>query len=169
MDHQLIISNLETNINSFIALLTNIAEEEQQWRAAPDKWTLVEIVSHLYDEEREDFRARLRSTLENPTKELPSIDPTGWVKERNYTANNFQDTAYKFLAERRSSVKWLKDLKDVNWKNSFQHRKFGSMSAEMFLSEWYSHDLLHMRQIMSTRYHYHRTKSGDQLPYAGNW
>ncbi|HTL82222.1 MAG TPA: DinB family protein [Bacteroidia bacterium] len=169
MNHGAIITKLEESIPFFRALLENTGKEESEYRIAEGKWTIVEVVSHLYDEEREDFRTRLKSTLEDPAKEFAPIDPAGWVRERNYSANKLEEKLPAFFAERKNSIGWLRSLQQPKWTNAYDHPKFGKMSAEMFLSEWYSHDLLHLRQITSIRYHYHRKKCGGQLTYAGTW
>ena len=79
MNHTKIIQELSRNRNVFESLLSGIEEEEYLWRPMHEKWCLLEIVCHLYDEEREDFRRRTRLVLENPTEPLPPIDPVGWV------------------------------------------------------------------------------------------
>ena len=44
--------NLSRNGTSIVSLLTGISEEQATWRPAPEKWSLLEIVNHLCDEER---------------------------------------------------------------------------------------------------------------------
>ena len=34
-----------------------------QWKQSENKWSMLEIICHLYDEEREDFRSRLAKIL----------------------------------------------------------------------------------------------------------
>ncbi|WP_367392354.1 hypothetical protein [Lewinella sp. LCG006] len=43
---------------------------------------------HLYNEEREDFRQRVKLILEDPTQPLPAIDAANWVLERAYLQHN---------------------------------------------------------------------------------
>ncbi len=170
MDHQSIIDQLSFSGRTFEALLRANSKEEIEWRPAENKWCLLEIACHLYDEEREDFRARLKHVLEIPSEKLPSIDPVGWVASRNYMEQNFEEVVKKFLNERTQSVEWLNSLESPNWKNAFNHHKFGPMSAEMFLANWLAHDYLHIRQIVRTRYQYLKaTASEVTLAYAGDW
>ena len=51
MEHKIIIQSLENNIAVFNSILSGASEKLQVWRAAPEKWNLLEIVCHLYDEE----------------------------------------------------------------------------------------------------------------------
>lgn len=169
MNYLKIINSLEKNKPVFQSLLAETGKEMLTWKPTPEKWCLLEIVCHLYDEEREDFRARVKHTLENPAEELTPIDPAGWVLSRKYMEWHFEETVKKFLDEREKSVQWLNTLENPQWKNAYRHPKFGSMSAEMFLSNWLAHDYLHMRQIIKLKFDYLKEVSGEKLNYAGEW
>lgn len=170
MNHLHIIRQLDANHKTFEGLLAVSDATEITWRPADKKWCLLEIACHLYDEEREDFRARLKYTLETPNEKLPSIDPVGWVTSRHYMDQDYDQTVSNFLAERKQSVEWLLSLKSPAWKNAHHHHKFGPLSAEMFLANWLAHDYLHIRQILKLRYHYLKhTATEVKLKYAGEW
>ena|SRR5579871_3144853 len=169
MNHKEIIARLEANATVFEALLTGLSPEQFLFKPAEDKWCILEVACHLFDEEWEDFRARLKHVLETPDKKLPPIDPTGWVKERNYILQNYDDKVVDFLNEREESVKWLKSLSSPKWKNAYVHPTFGPLSAEMFLANWAAHDYLHFRQITSLKYFHLMETSGQNLNYAGVW
>jgi len=77
-------------------MLFGLTKEMYLWKPAPEKWCLLEIVCHLYDEEREDFRARTRHVLETPTDTLPPIDPQGWVGSRKYIHQDYPEVLNKF-------------------------------------------------------------------------
>ncbi len=164
-----IIRSLERNKKIFIALLIELPSEEYLWRQAPGKWSLLEILCHLRDEEVEDFRTRVRYVLEDPSQTLPPIDPVGWVQERKYIEQNYRTVLNSFIDERERSVNWLRSLTEPKWDNSFLHPKFGPMSAKLFLSNWLAHDLLHIRQINKLRFDYLKHISTEDLSYAGNW
>jgi len=170
MNHSHIVSQLDANLQTFAGLLSTSDPDEITWRQAEKKWCLLEIACHLYDEEREDFRARLKHTLETPQEKLPSIDPEGWVASRKYMEQDFNKKVSGFLSEREQSVGWLKDLKGPSWKSAHHHHKFGPLSAEMFLANWLAHDYLHIRQIIRLRYHYLQHAANEvTLRYAGEW
>lgn len=164
-----IFQQLAHNAGVFKAMFEGISPDMNRWKQAPEKWCLLEILCHLYDEEREDFRARLRSVLDNPEQALPAINPVGWVSERQYLAQNYEQKLTDFLAERQASVEWLQSLPAPRWDNAYQHPKFGPMSANLFLSNWLAHDYLHFRQITRLKYDYLRFVSGEDLSYAGDW
>lgn len=164
-----IINQLQQNKQVFENLLSPKKEEEFLWRPEPEKWNLLEIVCHLFDEEREDFKARVKHTLENPLKDLTPINPQGWVKERDYISKDYNDTLKAFLEERNKSVTWLKSQIHANWDNVLKHPELGSMSAKLFLANWLAHDYLHIRQILGYGYNYLKQTTNLDLGYAGNW
>lgn len=169
MNQRYVIRQLESNRGVFKDLLNQITEEEYLWRPATDKWCILEIVCHLLDEEHEDFRARVKITLEDPKQELVPTDPIGWVKSRHYINKGYQETLENFLAERDMSIKWLKTLTEAKWDNVLTHPKLGDMSAFQILANWLAHDYLHLRQLIRYKYQYLNSGLKLDLGYAGNW
>jgi hypothetical protein len=169
MDRPQLFAQLDRHAAVFRALLTGLTAEEQKWRPAPEKWCTLEILCHLYDEEREDFRARLRSTLETPAAPWPKIDPPAWVTERNYMQQDFDAKRADFLRERDDSMAWLRGTLGANWENAYIHPTVGPVSCELLLTNWVAHDLHHLRQLINLRYAYLKSLSNEPLDYAGTW
>jgi hypothetical protein len=168
MDHQYVIDQLQANAGTFRSLFSGIYREQITWKPEPAKWCLLEVACHLFDEEREDFRARVKHVLETPDQPMPPINPQDWVLERKYMEQDFENTADKFLEERAFSIKWLNGLKSPSWKQAYMHPKVGPISAEFLLANWLAHDYLHFRQITRLKYQYLQHLAGD-LKYAGEW
>lgn len=163
------INKLRTNRNAFEQLLSGLDREEYNWREREVKWSLIEVVCHLHDEEIEDFRARVKSVLDTPEKSFVQIDPAGWVAERKYADQDFHRILAAFLAERDKSIEWLSSLTDPKWDNAYNHPKVGPVSARFLLTNWLAHDYLHIRQIIRINYNYLHFYSGHNLDYAGEW
>ncbi len=166
---QSIISKLKLHQNIFIGHLAGVTEEEFLWRPNPDHWCLLEIVCHLYDEEREDFRFRMQSAIENPLQEVPEIDPAGWIKERKYIARDYPLMVSKFINERKKSINWLRSHQELDLSKAFKHQRYGNLTAGFILNNWLAHDLLHIRQITRVKYLYHQAKADTKVDYAGTW
>ena len=169
INHSEIITSLEKNREIFESMLSGIPEEQYRWKPAPGKWNLLEVVCHLFDEERDDFRARLDHTLHTPDLPLPLTDPETWVISRNYAQQDYDKMLAAFLEERRRTVSWLRSLDTPDWKRTYLHPKVGPLPAELFLSNWLAHDYLHMRQIVSLDYHYLTANFESRYDYAGVW
>ena len=164
-----IIQRLESNHNVFQSLLNGKEPDEYQFKPDEKSWSLLEIVCHLYDEEREDFRTRVKNTLVSPHLAHPSIDPPGWVIERKYAEQNYEEKVKYFLQERKESIQWLKSLEGAPWGNIYEHPLAGKISAYDFLVNWLAHDYHHFRQINRRMYEYLKVMSGVSLAYAGDW
>jgi len=135
---------------AFAALLDGVTDEIMRKRPAPGCWTPLEILCHLVDEERDDFGARLKSVLDDPTAEWPPIDPEGWVAERNYAERQPGPVLGEFLVERAATVAWLGSLEADSLDRSYHHPKLGDLSAGDLVAAWTAHDLLHLRQLATT-------------------
>lgn len=169
MDHAHLIEQLDRHRKVFEHLFNNAVPAEQLHRAAPDKWSLLEAVCHLFDEEREDFRARLKHVLETPEATMPKIDPQAWITARKYVEQNYEAMLNAFLSEREKSVAWLRSLGSPDWKRYYLHPKVGPITAEFLLANWVAHDLHHIRQVNAMRYAYLKDTCGVGLDYAGQW
>lgn len=169
MDHTRLIEQLERHGRLFAELFAGASSDEQRHRAAPEKWCLLEAICHLYDEEREDFRARVKHVLETPLDPMPKIDPQAWLTERKYREQDHDAVLKRFLEERMRSVAWLRGLQTPNWKSFYQHPKVGTITAEFLLANWVAHDIHHIRQVNAMRYAWLKDSCGAGLDYAGKW
>ena len=144
--------------------------EDTLWRPDEQSWSVLEIVCHLVDEEVEDFRTRVISALEDPSKPWPKIDPQGWPAERDYQSAGLKAKLNAFVALRKESIEMLRAIPSPDWSQAYHHPKVGSIPAGYVLSCWCAHDALHLRQL-SRRLHQlsQRDAGGDELEYAGTW
>jgi hypothetical protein len=147
METEETIRMLESNAGTIAAFFKGVPDSRARWKPTPEKWSMLEILNHMIDEEREDFPKRLRLLLEDPNKEWPPIDPEGWVKERDYDARDLEATIENFLAERTATLEWLGGLKDPEWECAYSHPKIGEIRAGDLLASWLAHDFLHLRQL----------------------
>ncbi|MFD2099554.1 DinB family protein [Flagellimonas iocasae] len=164
-----VIAELERNRKVFKETLADMPQLLINWKANPKDWSLLEIICHLVDEEKEDFRTRVDYTLQHPDAPLKSIDPVGWVQKRDYNTQDFEKKVEQFDKERQISIAWLQTTEDLNWQNTLYHPELGTMSARSFLYNWLAHDYHHIRQINRIKYNFLKQDSGDSLEYAGNW
>ena len=140
------------------------------WRFIPESgnWSILQVVCHLRDEEIEDFRLRLRSTIETPEKPWPKIDPEGVAVERQYQEQKPIEVLDAFVQERKASLAWLDGL-DIDWTICHPHPKVGPVPASRLLGAWAAHDLLHLRQITKRLFEATQIAAEHDLDYAGSW
>ncbi len=151
------------------SLVQGVSPDQSRWKPAPDRWSLLEVINHLDDEERDDFRKRLDFLLHKPDQSPPPIDPPRWAVERKYNERELQESLERFLNERRSSLQWLHGLRNPHWEQIFQ-LPHGPIRAGDLLASWAAHDLLHIRQLTRLQYEYLNRESTPYLTeYAGCW
>ncbi len=163
MDPAKMTQELERNVETFNHICSSMSTEEVRWKPEPGKWSILEVLNHLCDEERDDFRRRLQMLLDNPDSEWPPIDPVGWADQRDYNTRGLMDSLQRFSREREKSVKWLRDLQSPNWEREKLHPAIGRIKAGDLLASWVVHDLLHLRQVASIMMQY---ASACAKPYS---
>ncbi|KAA3613901.1 MAG: DinB family protein [Calditrichaeota bacterium] len=163
MDLTYFVDKMRQNAKTIETAFSCLTEEEIYWHPQPEKWSLLDIICHLYDEEHLDFRVRIDYTLFRPREQWPAIDPEGWVTAHNYAEKSLEIMLKNFLEEREKSIVWLEKLQQADWHCAHVHPQFGEIKAGDLLSAWLAHDYLHLRQIMNTKLSYLRAKA---LPYS---
>jgi hypothetical protein len=164
------LDRMQRNAAAVEQLATGLAPDQARWKPTPADWSILEVINHLYDEEREDFRTRVDLTLHQPDTPWPPINPGRWVTERGYLQRDPSQSLANFLAERRLSLDWLSSLQAPAWERARHHPELGSMSAGELLACWVAHDYLHIRQLNELHYAYHAQSVAPlSVRYAGSW
>lgn len=169
MKHLAIARQLGQNGETIRCIVEGISFDQARWKPTAQDWSILEVINHLYDEEREDFRTRLDYALHRPGEEAPPIDPVGWVTARSYNQRELAASVQNFLAERQRSIAWLEGLTAPAWEKSFKRPQF-ELKAGDLLSSWLAHDFLHLRQLVELHYAWIKANSAPYvLDYAGDW
>ena len=153
------------NAETIRILFEGVDQEKACWKPSPERWSLLEVLNHLADEDRDDFRIRLRLLLEDPKQPWPRTDPPGWVVERAYNERGLNESIEDFLAERRTSIEWLSQLGAVDWSVSTV-RGAHVVSAGDLMVSWVAHDFAHIRQLAKLHFEY---ISSTAAPYSTDY
>ena len=153
------------------AIIDNFLPSDIRWQPEANSWSVLQIISHLADEESEDFPTRVFLTLEDPAKPWPPIDPEGWAISRDYQSNDLQTQLTRFTTLRAANIKKLSALQAPNWSNAHNHPAFGPMIASDLLAAWSAHDALHLRQLSKRLHQLANRDAGPNATtrYAGDW
>jgi hypothetical protein len=169
MEFKTLYRELEASTEMIRALLAGIQQQEAQLKPDENTWSILEVICHLYDEEREDFREHLDFILHRQSEEYHVINPQGWVKERKYNEQDFVQMQEKFFAERQKSLDWLLEISNRDWDTTY-NSQYGSVSAGEMLSCWIAHDNLHIRQLVELRrMRIEKITKPYPIEYAGDW
>ena len=169
MEFKILYQELADSTEMIRALLSGIIQEQAQVKPSAESWSILEVVCHLYDEEREDFREHLDFILHRQNEEWHMIAPLRWVVERKYNEQNFLEMQNKFFDERRKSLGWLNEISQSDWDVTYTSQ-YGSVSAGEMLSCWIAHDNLHVRQLVELRrLRIENITKPYSIEYAGDW
>ncbi|HEY7019533.1 MAG TPA: DinB family protein [Ktedonobacterales bacterium] len=161
---------LQQSAAAIVALAEGAKPEQARWKPTPEEWSLLEVICHLHDEEREDFRQRLDLTLHHPEADWPPIHPSRWVTERAYNQRDLPGMVADFAQERDRSLAWLDSLSHPDWDAAHLHPLAGKMTASNMLGAWVAHDHLHIRQLNQLHWQWLATQvDALSLEYAGGW
>jgi hypothetical protein len=170
MQLEYFIDRLSINRQVIGGLVTGVSPEQSRWKPSAEKWSILEVINHLYDEEREDFRQRLDSVLTSPAGKWPRIDPQDWVTSRRYQERALDTSLKEFLRERENSLSWLGRLVKPNWQNRYKHPDGRVITAGDLLASWLAHDYLHVRQLARLHWQYVGAIAKPyQTTYGGPW
>src|SRR5512138_2780976 len=126
MYFNILYQELQNSTEMIRALLAGVEPESARVKPNADSWSILEVVCHLYDEEREDFREHLDFILHRQNEEWHAIDPQRWVTERKYNEQSFAQMQEKFSAERQKSLDWLMEMSSSDWDTTYTSQ-YGSI------------------------------------------
>lgn len=165
-----IIGRMERTPSVLRVMVGGLPEFAARRRGPNGAWSILEIVNHLADEESEDFRARVRSTLEDPSRPWAGIDPERAAIERAYQSRDLDESLARFTREREESIGWLRSLREPDWSRAYHHPTIGDIRAGDLMASWAAHDPLHIRQIAKRLYELGLDDApGFSTEYAGKW
>jgi len=155
IDVQEIVRQLAANAATMRALVQGVSDEQAQWSPNPETWSINQVMEHVYNEERLDFRKHLKEMLSDPQQ------PWGRFSRDDYVSvGDCRRALELFLREREASISWLETLRSPDWDRKSEIR-FGpdneaiTLSAGDVLVSWVDHDLAHIRQMVKLLHAWH--------------
>ena len=104
-------------------LLASLTDADANWKPAPDRFSIAEVIEHLSHVEGHCFRLRLDQALERDGADWEPYDPEVLA------------AAGQYLIPEDAAARHGK------------HRKMGRITVGELVAEWAFHDLGHIRQI----------------------
>ena len=98
-----VLSVLQENLDATLALLSNVPVELEEYRYAPGKWSLREVIGHVVDAERVFAYRALHFARRDPAA-LPAMEEGDYARASNAGRRPLRDLADEFEAVRRSSI-----------------------------------------------------------------
>jgi uncharacterized damage-inducible protein DinB len=104
-----ILSILEESLQQTLATLRDLPEELADYRYAPGKWSIKEVIGHVIDAERV-FAYRAVSFARRDPARLPSMEQDEWADVSNAAQRPFQELLDELEAARRSTILLFKSF-----------------------------------------------------------
>jgi hypothetical protein len=138
-------------------LMTGAAGTELDFKPAPEKWSLRQIVAHLADSEivaADRFRRIIAE--DNPT--LIGFDQNAWAANLNYGKRKTSESVDLFRRIRSDNYELLKDLPPEAFERTGNHSERGAVTLRELLKINAEHTEGHARQIQQVRDAYKQTR-----------
>lgn len=148
-DRTRLIQEYATGPERFRAALTNVPHAAVQWRPAPSKWTVHEIVLHCADSET-NAHMRLRYLLAEPEPRILGYDQDRWAKVLEYHQLPLEPALDTIAAVRANTVPLLERLHGTEWERTGHHTERGRYSVADWLETYAVHLDVHVAQIART-------------------
>ena len=164
------LAQLTTNAAAIEQMVAGLDNDIARWKPTANDWSVLEVMCHLADEEREDFRIRFQCIINGVAGDPPPNDPEKKVVERRYNKRDLTTSVADYLNERRHSLDWLRGLTNIPYDNKAAWSWGQSISAGDMLVSWVAHDVLHLRQLTELKWGYQMQQFTPYDPgYAGDW
>ncbi len=128
-------------------LLDPIPPSAWRQRPASGDWSVVEVLCHLRDVEREVDQPRLRRILTEDEPFLPAETPDDWASTRRYQDQDGPSALEEFATQRLETLDLLEPLSADQWGRKARHTLFGPTTLQELVSFNAEHDRLHVRQV----------------------
>ncbi|SYZ72841.1 conserved hypothetical protein [Candidatus Zixiibacteriota bacterium] len=129
--------------------LQDIPGESWNWKPAPDKWSIHEIIIHVVDSEVHGF-IRCRFAIAEPGVTILPYNQEKWTAALNYEKQDTAEYIQLFKYLHATTFKLLKSVGDNSWTNFYMHPERGKMTLESWLDSYNDHLSRHIKQIKRT-------------------
>jgi hypothetical protein len=118
------------------------------WSPAPGKWSILEIVCHMRDMERDAYLARYQRILAEDNPSLPDIDGDRYSLENDYRAQKLSEALRDWSRLRRECLKTLSKAKRADWERPGVHETDGPLTlSDLLKRQAIGNDEAHLGQI----------------------
>jgi hypothetical protein len=126
--------------------LKGVSTAKASKRPAPGKWSINEILAHLFDVELV-IGYRVRTVLGAPGSALQAFDQDVWAEKMHYHKRDARKSFEQFRAVREANLALLKTLTPEQRKQFGIHAERGEQSIETIVKMQAGHDINHIQQI----------------------
>ncbi|MCI0607301.1 DinB family protein [bacterium] len=126
-------------------LMRELNHDDAEWKPAPDRFSVAEVLAHLSHSEGHCYRMRVDRFL---SEELPEFEPDDAQMYLDlYKGADAEDAFDHFEEQRETNIEFLRSLPRAAGERRAMHQAAGEITLQQMLHEWAMHDLGHIRQV----------------------
>jgi hypothetical protein len=129
------------------AAVSGLSDKVLRYRAAPDKWCILEMIGHLADIEIV-YGYRMRQMIADEKPVIAPIDQDQWAKNLGYLEASPAELLAQFGVNRHHNLRLLRRLKpdDLN-KSAWHPERNTNVDLADMVQRLATHDANHIEQI----------------------
>jgi uncharacterized damage-inducible protein DinB len=144
-----ILATLDTQRRQMLLLLSGRDEAEGNFRYAPDKWTVNEVLGHVCDTERIFAYRALRIARGDQTP-MEGFEQDDYVKNGPFASVTLAELVEDYIAVRRATLTLLRNLDEPAWsRRGVANKNEITVRAIAYLIAGHE---LHHRRILEEKY-----------------
>ena len=130
-------------------LIGGASVQQLTCRPSPGKWSVVEIVAHLAEDEMATSW-RYRRMIEHDGGHLYGFDQDLWAQLGKYGTWSASEALELFRLLREANLRMLASLSPEQWEHSGEHAERGRLTVADLVRHMAAHDINHVKQIESS-------------------
>lgn len=139
---------LATTPQALKAAIRGLSKKVLVFTPAPGKWSILEILCHMRDMERDAYLVRYRRILTEDEPLLPSLEGEALAIERDYRSAKASDVVREWLSLRRENLQMLRKAGRGQWGRAGVHETDGRLTLEDLIRRHaIGNDEAHLGQI----------------------
>jgi hypothetical protein len=128
------------------AALARVPGKALQWRPAPGRWSVHEVIVHCADSET-NSALRLRYLLAEPSPLIVGYDQDQWARSFEYHSEPIEAALAATRLARARTVPLLRRMTESDWAREGRHTESGRYTALDWLRIYAAHLEGHAQQI----------------------
>ncbi len=144
-----ILSTLDEQRRQTLLLLSGRTDEEGNFRYAPEKWSLKEVLGHINDTER-IFAYRALRISRNDQTPIEGFEQDDYVKFGPFARRPLEDLVEDYIAVRRATMSLFRNLDEAAWtRRGLANKNEITVRALAYIIAGHE---LHHRRILEEKY-----------------
>lgn len=146
MKHQELLNSYAAGCDRVEKALEALPEEMWDYKPAPDRWSVREIVVHLPDSEVSGYVRCCKIIAQNGVT-VDVYDQDLWAEQLGYRHRSVDNALALFRCLRNTTVELLETIGDAVWNNYVDHPEDGKLTLSQWLEVYERHVTKHIGQM----------------------